>query len=99
SVTQQPIAKGATGGTINQYRFARRQRQTFVYVQIFLKFTQWHCCSIRQVWPLGAWAVAMVGAATMPSSTKAAASGMNRFMSRSPLTGSRLILREIQQAD
>ena len=28
------------------------QRHTFTHVQIFLKFSQWHCCSILQTLPL-----------------------------------------------
>jgi hypothetical protein len=31
------------------------QRQTFTQVQIFLKFSQWHCCSIRQTFPFESW--------------------------------------------
>jgi hypothetical protein len=26
-------------------------RQTFTHTQIFLKFSQWHCCSMRQFLP------------------------------------------------
>ena len=34
-------------------------RQTFTQVHIFLKFSQWHCCSIRQFLPLVSCALAV----------------------------------------
>jgi hypothetical protein len=51
--------RGASGGVVSGHSL---YRHTFTHTQIFLKFSQWHCCSRRQVFPFLSCANAACGA-------------------------------------